>query len=101
MPISKPVIIGPPARPNLIGVLMPGMKIGIEPRIKPRTMPINIAPKFGSLNDPLALSSSFSTIAIDLDSPTTVRRSPNCKTNPGVANRTIPFRVIRVTDIPK
>ena len=41
-------MIGPPANPSRTGALMPGMEIGIAPKARPMTMPINTATKFGS-----------------------------------------------------
>ena len=39
-PIRIPIIIGPPAIPSLIGMLMPGRTIGMLPRISPRMIPM-------------------------------------------------------------
>ena len=54
-------MIGPPARPNLTGVLIPGMAMGMEPNTNPKTIPIKIAAKFGSLNVLVAFPNTFST----------------------------------------
>ena len=53
--------MGPPANPNLTGVLMPGMAMGMEPRTSPKTMPMKMAAKFGSRSVLVALPNTFST----------------------------------------
>ena len=71
------MMMGPPAKPNLTGVLIPGMAIGIEPRINPNTIPIKMAARLGSLNVLVAFPNTFSTFWTAVASPTMVSRSPN------------------------
>ena len=49
-PMIIPMIIGPPAIPKRTGVAIPGIKIGIVPKAKPKIMPRKILPKLGSLS---------------------------------------------------
>ena len=90
------MIIGPPANPNLTGVLTPGIAIGMEPNTNPNTIPIKIAARFGSRNVLVAFPNTFSTSCKAASSPTMVRRSPNWSIRFGVANKRIPLRVTRL-----
>ena len=76
-PISIPIIIGPPARPNFTGELIPGMLIGIAPMIRPSTIPMNIDAMLGSFSVFTVFPSTFSTFCIAAASPTTVSLSPS------------------------
>ena len=46
--IRMDTISGPPARPSFTGTLIPGRKIGIEPRSTPSIMPRNTGPTSGA-----------------------------------------------------
>ena len=92
VPKRMPTMIGPPARPNLTGVEMPGMAMGNDPSTSPSTIPINMTTRFGSLRLFTALPSTFSTFRMAADSPTTVNRSPSWSTSSGVARSCTPER---------
>ena len=83
-----------------MGVLIPGMAIGIAPINTPSVSPTNMASRFG-------LSSRFSsspnilpTLFTELASPTIVSLSPICRRRSREATRSIPARFTRVMLIP-
>lgn len=84
----------------MTGVVIPGMKIGIEPRRSPRTIPTNMTARLGSLSFVSVFPTSFSTSAICVSFPTTVSRSPSWRISPGVARSSTPLRNTRVMLIP-
>ena len=89
-PINIPIIMGPPAIPNLIGADMPGIAIGSAPSNNPSTTPIHIDTKLGSRRVLTVLPIRLSTLSISSSRPTTMSLSPILKMRSGVARSIMP-----------
>ena len=87
---------GPPARPSLTGVGIPGNAMGRLPHRIPRKMPTNNVIMFGSLRRFKELPSTLATRSTASSEPTTMTRSPTCSIRLGLANRSTPERLTRV-----
>ena len=94
------IISGPPAKPSLSGVAMPGNWNGMLPKIIPTNMPRKMAPTLGWSRRLTELPSRRSTRVTLSSGPATIKRSPICMRSARSAKRFMPWRVIRVTFTP-
>lgn len=76
-------MIGPPAIPNLTGVLIPGNVIGNAPNSIPSDIPMKTAKRFGLFNRLISSPKIFPTVFTEFASPTIVNRSPICRRRSG------------------
>ncbi len=72
---------GPPANPNFMGTLIPGMARGMLPNMIPRNIPTNSVTMLGSWRRFVELPSFSAKRLMSSIRPTTVRRSPICNSD--------------------
>jgi len=95
-----PTMMGPPAMPKRMGVLMPGSRRGMVPRASPRMMPMKMLPMLGSSSVLTEFPKNRSALSTSSRLPTMVTRSPYCRRRLLLAKSLMSPRITRLTFTP-